>query len=167
MKVHLAIERSLAVPQSAEQVRQLFADLETTIGRFPKLKKLTPLAPNRWRWDMDVIGSRIARIAHSVSYAADYTTEPNGNLRFTPVAGIGNASVEGRFAVTPQGEGALLSFSVKGELREVPVPLMYRLIAPAFIQGKFTAMVDAFLQRTKDALADGAVAKKPARKKAA
>ena len=36
---------------------------------------------------------------------------------------------------------------MKGELADVPVPLMYRLVAPAFIQGKFTALIDSFLDK--------------------
>ena len=47
MKVNLSIERSLPVSASVAQVVALFDDLETTIGRFPKLKKLSKLGPNR------------------------------------------------------------------------------------------------------------------------
>lgn len=167
MKVNLSIERSLPVPASADQVIALFDDLETTIGRFPKLKKLSKLGPNRYRWDMDIIGSRIANIAHSVSYGAEYRVDAGqGELSWTPVKGVGNASIEGQFRVRESGEGSVLSFAVRGELQDVPVPLMYRLIAPAFIQGKFSALVDKFLERTAAALAESA-SKKPARKKAA
>lgn len=168
MKVHLSIERSLAVPASSAQVIALFDDLETTVGRFPKLKKLIKLGPNRYRWDMDVIGSRIANIAHSVSYAAEYRVDPaKGELSWVPVKGVGNASIEGQFRVRESGEGSVLSFSVRGELQDVPVPLMYRLIAPAFIQGKFTALVDKFLARTAEALTAAPVEKKSKKKAAA
>lgn len=168
MKVNLSIERSLPVPASVAQVVALFDDLETTIGRFPKLKKLSKLGPDRYRWDMDIIGSRIANIAHSVSYGAEYRVDAgNGELSWTPVKGIGNASIEGHFRVRASGEGSVLSFRVRGELQDVPVPLMYRLVAPAFIQGKFTALVDKFLERTAEALAEASAEKKPSRRKAA
>lgn len=168
MKVNLSIERSLPVPASATQVIALFDDLESTIGRFPKLKKLSKLGPQRYRWDMEVIGSRIANIAHSVSYGAEYRIDgERGELSWIPVKGVGNASIEGRFRVRADGQGSVLSFSVRGELQDVPVPLMYRLIAPAFIQGKFTALVDRFLERTAEALAAAPVEKKAGRKKAA
>lgn len=168
MKVNLSIERSLPVPASSAQVIALFDDLETTIGRFPKLKKLSKLGPNRYRWDMEVIGSRLANIAHSVSYGAEYRIDAaKGELSWTPVKGVGNASIEGQFRVRASGEGSVLSFSVRGELQDVPVPLMYRLIAPAFIQGKFTALVDKFLERTAEALAAAPAEKKASKKKAA
>jgi hypothetical protein len=35
---------------------------------------------------------------------------------------------------------------------------VYRLVAPAFIQGKFTALVDAFLEKTAASLKSGASA---------
>lgn len=168
MKVNLSIERSLTVPATRDQVLALFDDLEATVGRFPKLKKLNKLGPNRYRWDMDVIGSRIANIAHSVSYGAEYRVDAaKGELSWAPIKGVGNAFIEGQFRVREAGEGCVISFSVRGELQDVPVPLMYRLIAPAFIQGKFTALVDKFLERTAEALAAAPVEKKSKKKVAA
>ncbi|TAJ50856.1 MAG: hypothetical protein EPN60_07420 [Nevskiaceae bacterium] len=168
MKVQLSIERSLPVPASADEVLALFDDLETTIGRFPKLKKLSHLGGKRYRWDMDIIGSRIANIAHSVSYGAEYHINGEaGELRWTALPDVGNARIEGAFRVRESAEGATLSFQVRGELHDVPVPLVYRLVAPAFIQGKFTALVDRFLEHTRSALQEAPAAKKPARKKAA
>ncbi|MDP3856566.1 MAG: hypothetical protein Q8Q73_02270 [Stagnimonas sp.] len=167
MKVHLSIERSLPVPVASVQVIALFTDLETTIGRFPKLKKLSRLGPDRYRWDMDIIGSRIANIAHCVSYGAEYRIDAAaGELSWTPVRDVGNAHIEGRFRVRESGAGSVLSFAVRGELHDVPVPLVYRLVAPAFIQGKFTALVDRFLERTAEALAEMPTEKKISRRKA-
>ena len=168
MKVQLSIERSLPVPVSANEVLALFDDLETTIGRFPKLKKLSHLGGKRYRWDMDVIGSRIANIAHNVSYGAEYHINSQaGELRWTALPDVGNARIEGAFRVRETADGATLSFQVRGELHDVPVPLIYRLVAPAFIQGKFTALVDRFLEHTRSALQEAPAVKKPSRKKAA
>ncbi|HEX4871502.1 MAG TPA: hypothetical protein VFV27_04245 [Nevskiaceae bacterium] len=158
MNVPLEIERSLRVDAPLDTARALLADLETTIGRFPKLRKLTRLGPDQYRWEMAVIGSRLAKIAHEVSYGAHYRIDAaRGELSWTPLKGVGNASIEGRFRLEADGRQTRLSFSVKGELREVPVPLMYRLLAPPFIQGKFAHLVDEFLARTAAALAAGEV----------
>lgn len=163
MKVNLEIERSLDVAAPQEQVLALFKDLEGTIGRFPKLRKLTKLGADSYLWEMGVIGSRMANIAHEVSYAAKYALDPKrGELSWTPVAGKGNATIEGRFQVQPSGEGSRLTFKVKGELRDVPVPLVYRLLAPPFIQGKFTRLVDVFLEKTEEALLKSASKKRAA-----
>jgi len=153
MKVSIAIERSIEVPAPITKVQALFKDLEGTIGRFPKLRKLSKLADNTYLWEMGTIGSSIANIAHEVSYAAKYSIDSSGNqLTWQPVPKTGNASIEGAFKLAERGDKTQLTFRVRGDLYDVPVPLMYRLLAPPFIQGKFTHLVDIFLERTSEAL---------------
>lgn len=154
MKVHIAITRSLDIELPPSQVKALFKDLEGTIQRFPKLRELKKLGANQYLWEMNPIGSKIANIAHEVRYGAHYTVDAKqGVLSWTPIAKQGNASIEGAFRTLEHGSGTRLEFVVKGELFDVPVPFMYRLVAPTFIQAKFAALVDVFLERTRDALA--------------
>ena len=156
MKVNIEIERTASVPVPYAQVEPLLRDLEGTIGRFPKLKKLTRLGENKYLWEMRTIGSRIANIAHDVSYGALYSLDlKRGELSWKPVPGQGNATIEGVFRIAEQGEATQLTFRVRGELRDVPVPLLYRVVAPPFIQGKFTRLVDTFLEDTREALVNG------------
>lgn len=153
MKVNISINRTLDIALPPAKVLPLLKDLEGTIGRFPKLRHLKALGPNQYLWEMNAIGSKIANIAHEVRYGAHYTiNEKQGELSWTPLPRQGNASIAGSFHIKPQGSGTRLSFHVKGELFDVPVPLMYRLVAPTFIQAKFAALVDAFLERTHAAL---------------
>ena len=153
MKVSIAIERSIEVPAPVARVQTLFKDLEGTIGRFPKLRKLSKLGNNEYLWEMGAIGSSIANIAHEVSYAAKYNVDlKNNQLTWQPIPKTGNANIEGAFKLADHGDKTQLTFRVRGDLYDVPVPLMYRLLAPAFIQGKFTRLVDIFLERTSEAL---------------
>lgn len=153
MKVPIQIERSLDVPAPYAKAQSLLRDFETTIKRFPKLKRLKKLSDTDYVWEMDAIGSRIAKIAHNVSYGARYRVNADaGELSWKPLPKQGNATIEGAFKLIEQKGRTRLSFRVEGELHDVPVPFMYRLIAPAFIQGKFTHLVDIFLERTRDAL---------------
>ena len=153
MKVNIAITRSLDIELPLSQVKTLFKDLEGTIRRFPKLRELKKLGADQYLWEMAPIGSKIANIAHEVRYGAHYTVDAKaGALSWTPLAKQGNASIEGAFRILEQGSGTRLEFKVKGELFDVPVPFMYRLVAPTFIQAKFAALVDVFLERTRDAL---------------
>ncbi|WP_028009413.1 hypothetical protein [Solimonas flava] len=153
MNVDIKIERSVEVEAPYARVVPLLDDLEGTIRRFPKLKKLTKVGANAYLWEMSTIGSKAANIAHEVSYAAHYTVNAKrGEMSWKPLPDYGNATIEGRFALLDQGKKTKLVFDVKGKLRDVPVPLMYRLLAPPFIQGKFTRLVDIFLESTRDAL---------------
>ncbi|MGH6630115.1 MAG: hypothetical protein ACREB3_10320, partial [Burkholderiales bacterium] len=146
MNVTIQIERSLQVSVPFATALMLMEDLEDTISRFPKLRKLSKLGENAYLWQMEPIGSRIARISHEVSYAAFYHRDPKkGELSWKPLPKHGNASIEGVFKLREKNDGTQISFRVSGELRDVPVPLLYRLVAPPFIQGKFTRLVDIFL----------------------
>lgn len=154
MKVSLRIERSLTVNVPLKQALGLLDDLETTIRRFPKLKRLRKLGEYRYVWEMDTIGSRMAKIAHNVSYGAAYTVDRKaGRLDWQPIAGEGNAQIAGSLRMAAvDDQQSRLSFVVNGELQDVPVPLMYRLVAPPFIQGKFTSLVDRYLEQTAQSL---------------
>ena len=164
MKVSIAIERSIEVPAPVTKVQSLFKDLEGTIGRFPKLRKLSKLGDNEYLWEMGAIGSSIANIAHEVSYAAKYNVDlKNNQLSWQPIPKKGNASIEGAFKLVDRGENTQLTFKVRGDLFDVPVPLVYRLLAPAFIQGKFTRLVDIFLERTSEALLQAPAPKRKAK----
>lgn len=154
MKVAIEVERSINIPAPYSKVLTLMQDLEGTIGRFPKLRRLRKLADKTYVWEMDAIGSRIARIEHEVVYGAKYTVDlERGMLSWKPVPNQGNATFEGSFRMRDlEKETKMtfteLSFAVKGELHDVPVPLMYRLVAPPFIQGKFNRLVEIFLEKT-------------------
>ncbi|TXH02902.1 MAG: hypothetical protein E6R07_13980 [Nevskiaceae bacterium] len=156
MKVSIAIERSIQVPAPVSRVRELLTDLESTIGRFPKLRKLSRIGDNAYLWEMKAIGSSVAGIAHEVSYAAQYAVDlDNNRMSWQPLPKHGNARIEGVFGLAERGGATQISFRVRGDLYDVPVPFMYRLVAPPFIQGKFTRLVDIFLERTRESLVDG------------
>lgn len=153
MNVNIKIERSLEVPAPYSEVSALLKDIEGTIRRFPKLRKLSKVGNNAYVWEMAPIGSKAAGISHEVSYGAQYAVDAKrGELSWKPLPKHGNAVIEGRFKLLDQGKSTRISFDVKGELRDVPVPFMYRLLAPPFIQGKFTRLVDVFLEETRSAL---------------
>lgn len=149
MKVAIAIERSIRIAAPYASVQSLMRDLQGTIQRFPKLRRLRKLGDDAYLWEMAPIGSRIAGIAHEVVYGARYQVDlDRGIVRWTPIPGQGNASIAGAFRLEDLRGATRLTFRVDGELRDVPVPIIYRLIAPAFIQGKFTRLVDVFLENT-------------------
>jgi len=157
VKINIEVERKTDIAAPPAQVLETLKNLDATLKRFPKLRKLTPLGACDYRLDMQTIGSKIANIAHDASFGARCVVdETKGEIRWTPIPKVGNAQIEGLLRIKAEGSITRLSFRVRGELHDVPVPLMYRLVAPAFIQGKFTALVDAYLERTSVAVTGNA-----------
>jgi hypothetical protein len=143
VNIQIDIQRHKAVRLSPAQVRALVSDPQATLKRFPKLRKLQVLGAQEFRLDLQTVGSRVARIAHDVSFGARIEASED-ELRWQAIPKIGNAQLQG---VLRYDGDERLSLHVRGELRDVPVPLMYRLVAPAFIQGKFSALADGYLDR--------------------
>ncbi len=157
MNIKIEIERHCDVSMTREQMTAMLKDVEGTLKKFPKLKKLHAMGAQDFRLDMQTIGSKIAKIAHDVSFGARCVTDPaKGELSWKPLPKVGNAQIEGLLRLRGEGKAAKLSLRVRGELHDVPVPLMYRLVAPAFIQGKFSALVDAYLERLSGSTSSGA-----------
>lgn len=157
MNIKIEIERSATLPAPYARVQELLKDVEGTIRLFPKLRKLTRQADGSHLWELAPMGSKAARIVHEVSFAAKFVVDvKKGLVQWKPVKGQnknqGNASIEGRWQVQPRGDGTHMSLRVWGELRDVPVPLMFRLVAPAFIQGKFAALVERYFVKLGETL---------------
>lgn len=152
MNIKIEIERHKNVAMTREQMAALIKDVEGALKKFPKLKKLNALGAQDFRLDMHTIGSKVAKIAHDVSFGARCAANPaTSEMSWKPLPKVGNAKLEGLLRLSGEGKSAKLSLKVRGELQDVPVPLMYRLVAPAFIHGKFSALVDAYLDRLSGA----------------
>ena len=148
MNIKIDIERHKTVPVTQAQLANLLTDIEGTLKKFPKLRKLHALGEQDYRLDMQTIGSSVAKIAHDVSFGARCSADrAKSALSWKPLPKVGNAQIEGHLQLAGEGKSTRLTLRVKGELHDVPVPLMYRLVAPAFIQGKFSALIDTFLDK--------------------
>jgi len=148
VNIKIDLERHKTVPLTQAQLAGLLTDVEGTLKKFPKLKKLHTIGAQEFRLDMQTIGSSIAKIAHDVSFGARVSADPaKSELSWKPIPKVGNAQIEGQLRLAGEGKSTRITLRVRGELSDVPVPLMYRLVAPAFIQGKFTALIDSFLDK--------------------
>jgi carbon monoxide dehydrogenase subunit G len=157
MNVEIEIERSMTVPVAYAQAQALLHDVENTIRLFPKLRRLTRQKDGSYLWELAPIGSKVANISHDVSFAARFVVDPQeGLVHWKPVKGQGknpgNARIEGRLQLRPHGAATAMSLRVNGDLYDVPVPLMFRLVAPPFIQGKFAALVERYFFRLGESL---------------
>lgn len=150
MDIKLALKKTGSVDMPASELVELLSDMPKTLSHFPKLKPVTELATDRYRWDLEAIGA--AGIEHEVSFATDFVscTEKN-EIRFTAVPKEGNAQISGVFrAVETSGETELV-LEVGGTLHDIKVPLVLRGPAKPFIRGMFEKLVERFVERVSDA----------------
>lgn len=150
LKIKIDVEREKTVARPRAELSGIFLDVEASLRKFPKLRKLSRNGEDEDSFilEMQTIGSSVAKIAHDVSFGLCCTADAEqSSLIWEPLPDVGNARLNGQLRVEGTGQSARLTFRVHGELQDVPVPLMYRLVAPAFIQGKFSALLDAYLEK--------------------
>lgn len=148
MNVNIEIERSTTIALPYSRVRKLLEDVPETIRVFPKLRRLTEASDGVFVWELEPIGARIANISHEVTFAAKFVTDPaKGLVRWKPVKGHGNALIEGRMELKGHARETHMTLAVWGELHNVPVPMMLRMAAPHFIQGRFAGLVEGYFDR--------------------
>jgi hypothetical protein len=153
MNVNIEIERGATIAVPYARAREFLHDVPNTIRLFPRLKQLREIGKDAYLWEMDAIGSRVARISHEVSFGAKFIVSiDKGLIQWKPIPGRGNAAIEGSWQLTPSGTQTHMLLRVWGELYKVPVPLMFRPVATPFIQGKFTALVERYFANLRQAL---------------
>jgi hypothetical protein len=146
MNVKIDIVRSARLSASYDVARAWTSDLEKTLRLFPSVRNLRKLDVNQYLSELEPLGT--LGIAHAVSYAARYFPSPDdGRVHWKRLEGLGNAAIEGDWRMSPGEGGTELTVRINGELFDVPIPLMLRAVAPAYIQRKFAGLVTTFLER--------------------
>ena len=112
-----------------EDVFALLADVPASASHFPKLARLVDLGDNSYRWEMEKVGT--AQFNIQTIYAARYVSNrTQGSIRWTPVDGVGNATISGEWRITRVRQKTQAELLIQGELH-VPLPgLMRRVVAP-------------------------------------
>lgn len=153
-KVSISADRSFDVPASKEQVFALIGDVPTSAQNYPALEKLTDVSgahgANSYQWEMKPIS--VASITHQVVYGATYTIdEAAGNVKWSPIDGIGNSTIAGSWTVTENANGCTMAFNTSVELA-VPVPRMMKSVAAPFAKKEFGEQLDKYLANIQAAL---------------
>lgn len=152
MDINLQLTKTGSVNVPASELVERLSDIPKTLSYFPKLKPMTEVAANRYRWDLEAIGA--AGVEHEVSFTTDFAscTEKN-EIRFTAVPKEGNAQISGVFRAVENGGETELVLEVGGTLHDIKVPMLLRAPAKPFIKGMFEKLVERFVERVSAAYA--------------
>jgi carbon monoxide dehydrogenase subunit G len=147
--VAINIQRELATSASSDKVFGLLADVPRSASHFPKVDQLVDLGDNIFRWEMEKIGIASYTLQQTI-YASRYTADAKTlKVIWTPVQGVGNAIVEGEWAIIPQGGGTKVSLKTKGNLT-VDFPSFLEFIISPLVVMEFTGMIERYLDNLQD-----------------
>jgi len=149
--IEIPIERSFHAPGFAA-AWSVLRDARETLSHYPRLKRLTDLGDDTWRWEMEPMGASGFR--HQVVYAVVYRyDEPAGEILWDPIEGEGNAQVSGAFRLRPVGDigGVRVTFSTQCNL-EIPAPRMLKSLIGPFARREFNGQIDCFIANLEQAI---------------
>lgn len=121
--------RGFEVKAGAAEVFAVLADVPASASHFPKVGQLVHLGDNRYRWELQQVGT--AQVHIQTVYGASYGCDAKqGTVVWTPIPGVGNALVGGRWQIGPGKRGTRVTLQLNGRIT-VPLPaLMKPLVAP-------------------------------------
>lgn len=149
--VPIEINRVLEVGCEYDRVFDVLADVPTSAGHFPKLENLEPLGENTFRWHMEKIGLGLYSI--QTVYACRYTSNRDeGWVEWKPVAGDGNAVVEGFWNMEIEDTSVYIEFYIKGEL-VLDLPFLAKMVVSPLAVAEFTGLIDTYIENLKKTFA--------------
>jgi carbon monoxide dehydrogenase subunit G len=147
-KVNIEMEREFVVAADIDTVFALLSDVPASAAHFPKVKALTALSNNSFKWDMEEVTLGIYSI--QTSYACQYVSDKKAKtVVWTPIKGEGNAEVSGHWELTQLEAGTNISFKTKAELT-LQINGFLKLAVSPLVKFEFTGMVDTYLRNLKD-----------------
>lgn len=144
-------QRAFDVQAPAAEVYAVLADVPLSVSHFPKVERLTDRGGGVYEWRMERVGTEKLKI--QTIYASRYVSRfdaatGRGSVDWTPVPGIGNAQIGGRWEIAGAGAGTHLTLTTRGHL-DVPLPaLMTRVVAP-LVAGEFDRLVGRYVENLR------------------
>lgn len=153
--VDFEIERVFEVECPASRVFEVLADVPRSVSHFPKVENLSELGDGKFKWEMEKIGIQAYHI--QTVYACKYVSDRDkGSVKWTPVKGQGNATVNGSWNIKGLSETCTrIKLKTKGEL-SLPLPGLVRLVVAPVVRAEFTRMIDQYIANLCSTFAKGA-----------
>ncbi len=149
--VTININKEFETSCTPDEVFALLADVPRSASHFPKVDQLVDLGGNSFRWEMEKIGIGSYTLQQTI-YASHYASDPaTRKVTWTPVAGVGNAIVQGEWNITPKEGGTTVAINTKGDLT-VDFPSFLQFIISPLVEMEFSGMVQTYLSNIQNSL---------------
>jgi carbon monoxide dehydrogenase subunit G len=131
------------VKAGAAEVFSVLADVPTSASHFPKVDKLVHLGGNRYRWELQKVGS--ADIHLQTVYAASYVADRKKlTVRWTPIEGVGNALIGGSWTLTDKKRSTHILLHIHGQIT-VPLPGLAKMLVVPVVTSENEKLIDQYL----------------------
>ena len=131
------------VKAALPDVFELLSHVPTSASFFPKVDKLTEIAKDTYRWEMEKVGTQQVNI--QTVYASKYVSDAKkGSITWTPVKGEGNALVGGHWKLKAGKKGTQIEFKVAGTV-DVPLPGLMKMVVVPVVRGEFEKLVEKYI----------------------
>ena len=137
----LAYEFEVKAP--AADVFAVLSDVPTSASHFPKVAKLVDMGDNTYRWEMEKVGT--AQVNIQTIYASKYASDKKkGSVVWTAVKGVGNALIDGSWAITAKKQSTLVVLKITGEVH-VPLPGLMKMIVVPVVTSENEKLIDKYV----------------------
>ena len=144
ISVPIELGYEFEVRARADEVFALLSDVPASVAHFPQVQKLTDLGDGVYKWEMQKVGTPQVNI--QTVYASKYASDrAKGTVKWTPVAGVGNAQVGGSWKITGnKGKSTKCVLKIDGAV-EVPLPALMKMLVQPVVAGEFEKLVEKYL----------------------
>ncbi|NTU92684.1 MAG: SRPBCC family protein [Chlorobiaceae bacterium] len=149
--VTISVSRSFDTPALPGNVFELLADVPRSASHFPDVEKIADLGGNVFHWTMEKIGIGDYTLQQTI-YACTYRSDRDEmRVDWTPVAGVGNALVEGNWRLFPSAAGTRVQFETRGQL-QVDLPGFLQFLLSPLIEMAFAQKIDRYIANLSETL---------------
>lgn len=143
LRVELDLGYEFTVKAPLKDVFDLVSDVPRSVSHFPKVERLDDLGHHTYRWTMEKVGTQQVHV--QTIYACHYVSDrKKGSVVWTPVPGVGNAQVGGRWALQAVPAGTHMALQIQG-VAEVPVPALMKLVVAPVVKAEFEKLVERYI----------------------
>ncbi|MBT3220371.1 MAG: hypothetical protein HN348_14895 [Proteobacteria bacterium] len=152
LKVTVLFLHTMTVPAMPEDVYRVVADVPDSVAHFPDLAALVP-ENGGYTWHF--APRTVAGFTMQTIYACQYhTDESTLSVSWTPITGVGNATVSGYWTIEPANPGTRLSIDYKLVL-DLDLPSLVRSIAEPIVIRENTELMERYLANLKTTFQGG------------
>jgi len=147
--VAINIQKEFDTSCAPDNVYELLANVPRSASHFPKVDQLVDLGDNTYRWEMEKIGIGSYTLQQTI-YASRYNADAvTRKINWTPVQGVGNATVEGEWTIIPLEAKTKVTLKTKGNLT-VDFPSFLEFIISPLVVMEFTGMIERYLTNLQE-----------------